>query len=62
MVSQLKDAERSLRIKQAGKVAMQAFVSGDELVRECKPRHDSPLSKPEYGAETAQTEQPQTHR
>ena len=43
----------SLLVEQAGKIAVKALVSGDELVGECQARHDAPLPQPEDGAETA---------
>jgi hypothetical protein len=50
-----------LGIQEAGKVAMEALVAGDELVREGKARHQAALLQPEDGAEGPGKEDPLHH-
>ncbi len=40
-----------VRVQQAGKVAVEALVAGDELVGEGEPGHEAALLEPEDGAE-----------
>jgi|UniRef100_A0A804ME22 hypothetical protein len=43
-------------IKEAGEVAVEALVPGDELIRESEARHEAALLEPEDGAEGAREE------
>jgi hypothetical protein len=42
--------------QQTSKVAVKPFISGDQLVGECQPWHQSPLLQPEYGTERSREE------
>ena len=47
------DGRRGVRVKEAGKVAVQALVAGDELVGEGEAVHEAALLEPEDRAEAA---------
>jgi hypothetical protein len=40
-------------VQKAGKVAVQALITGDELVGEGEARHEATLLQPEHGTEGA---------
>ena len=47
------DACRDLRVEQAGKVGVKAFIPADELIGEGQPMHEPPLLQPEDATEAA---------